>query len=140
MISYMMFQNYIWYHKNNDIIHDIIYNIWYHIWYLICETLTYLTQTHTNSQASLTVTVSAKAESWYYIWYHSLYLWYLMMGVPTHGFILGHSMPPILPKIQKMNIYTNLSEKIYILKFYRKKYIFWNFRKKLQKLSIIYIL
>jgi hypothetical protein len=36
------------------IIYDVIYDI---------ETHTYLTQTHTNSQSSLTVTVSEKAES-----------------------------------------------------------------------------
>ncbi len=27
----------------------------------------------------------------------------LMIGVSTHGFILGHSMPPTLPKSTKLN-------------------------------------
>ena len=32
----------------------------------------------------------------------------VMIGVPTPGIYFGHSMPPTLPKIQKMNLYTKM--------------------------------
>jgi hypothetical protein len=49
----------------------------------------------------------------------------LMIGVPTHGFIFGHSMPPTLPKslriedIQKNVIKKNIS-KFYKYYIYQK--------------------
>jgi len=58
----------------------------------------------------------------------------VMIGVPTHGFILGHSMPPTLPKIQKMNIYTNLSEKNIYFKILQKKIYILKFQKKITKI------
>ena len=58
----------------------------------------------------------------------------MMIGVPTHGFILGHSMPPTLPKIQKMNIYTNLSEKNIYFKILQKKIYILKFQKKITKI------
>jgi hypothetical protein len=42
----------------------------------------------------------------------------VMIGVPIHGFIFGHSMPPTLPKPHQIE---------YIYKNIIKKYIFQNF-------------
>jgi hypothetical protein len=57
----------------------------------------------------------------------------MMIGVPTHGFYFGHSMPPTLTKSPKLNIY------IYIYAQIIKKYIFQNFTKNLLKTSFKYI-
>jgi hypothetical protein len=54
--------------------------------------------------------------------YQPKYPW-LMIGVPTHGIYFGHSMPPTLQKLPKLNIHKKLQKKLYISKFY-KNYIF----------------
>jgi hypothetical protein len=47
-----------------------------------------------------------------------------MIGVPTHGFISGHSMPPTLPKSPQIeNIYKNIIYIYIYQKNYNKKYI-----------------
>ena len=58
----------------------------------------------------------------------------MMIGVWTDVFIFGHSMPPTLPKIQKMNIYTNLSEKNIYFKILQKKIYILKFQKKITKI------
>ena len=58
----------------------------------------------------------------------------MMIGVTTHGIYFGHSMPPTLPKIQKMNIYTNLSEKNIYFKILQKKIYILKFQKKITKI------